>query len=278
MVLQKLPYAHLYADRHKPPVYTDHYLFTGTISKQYEYPEHTSGLGILTTLNGNGHYFINGRKTTIDAHSFALVNNGSKLAVQMHKPETQPVFLFFNTRLAAHADLGYMEGMHVKTKALHEALCLLPGLGDSCSSFHSLKADGIIRSILEKLVIQNARAVKLAAGLRVMKTSTRIELFQRLSLCKEWIDANFANPISLNEMAQVAALNSQHFLRMFSQCYGLTPHQYLMNIRLDYCKKMLRETTEPITSVCTNAGFESITSFSWLFKKRFGVSPSQFRK
>ena len=222
MILQQLPYAPL----HAKPVYADHHLYTGTLNNQYELPEHTSALGILTTYHGQGHYYLNGRKTFIDAQSYAIVNKGSKLAVQMQGPGTQPAFLFFDTRLCARADLSYLEGLHIKTTSLHDTLSLLPRLGDSCSSFHSLKAHAIIRSILEQLVVQNMQAVKQAATLQVVKISTRIELFQKLSLAREWIDANYAQDVSLAGMARVVALNSQHFLRMFSQCYGLTPHQY----------------------------------------------------
>jgi AraC family transcriptional regulator len=299
LILQKLPHADLSADRNTPPVFADHYLFTETIETKYEYPEHATGLGILSTYCGNGNYTVNGRRMTMDAHSFAVVNYGSRLTIRLPMTATQPAFLFFHTGLAAAVhqsmtlsheqlledhqpteipDLSCLERVHYKTASMQECMGLLPRLGDSCSSFHSLKADGIIRAMLEQLIVYNCNAVKLSAQLDVVKRSTRIELFRRLSLTKEWMEANYPQPITLDQMANVALLNSHHFLRTFRQCYGLTPHQYLINLRLERSKQLLKESNERVSLIANAVGFESLSSFSWLFSKRFGMSPSSFRQ
>jgi len=298
MVLQPLPHDDLSSDRNIPPVFLDHYLFTETITRSYEYPEHATGLGILSTFNGRGDYLVNGRRIITDAHSFTVANHGSRLRISLPKPATQPVFLFFHSRLAAtvhqslvHSqeylleadlpgtvDLSYMERVHYKSTTMQECLGLLPRLGDSCSSFHSLKADGIIRALLEKLIVQNCTAAQTAARLKVIKKSTRTELFRRLSLSKEWMEANYALPITLEQMAGVALLNSHHFLRMFSQCYGVTPHRFLNHHRLERSKQMLKNSDEQIAVIANSVGFESLSSFSWLFRQRFGLSPSAFRQ
>lgn len=293
-----MPYAVLSPDINRPPVFGDHHLFIGLTNGGYELPEQASGFGILSTFTGSGNYFINGQKIPGDTHSFAVVNHGSRLAIEFSKAAAQPAFLFFHTKLArlvseslqlsteelldGHEidpgiDLAYLERVHVKTQWFNDALRLLPLLGDSCSSFHALKADCIVRNILEQLLVQNNNEGKLAANLSVVKRSTRIELFRRLALAKEWIDQYYCNPITLDQMAKVAALNSQHFLRMFRRCYGITPHQYLINLRLEQSKNMLTGSGEPVAVICASVGFESLSSFSWLFKKRFGLSPTQFR-
>lgn len=273
MVVQPLPYS-LSANTKTPPVFADHHFFTGSANDRYVYPEHAAAFGILSMFSGSGNYFINGQKITASADSYAVVNYGSKLAIELSK---EPAFLFFRCDFNPSVDLAYLERTHIKTKTLNDTLRLLPRLGESCSSFHSLKADGIIRSIIEQLMLQGHRDAQFAANLNVVKRSTRIELYRRLALAKDWIDTNYFLPVTLEQMANVAALNSQHFLRMFKECFGLTPHQYLTNIRLDHSQKMLMNTNEPIAVVCNNVGFESLSSFSWLFRQRFGTSPTQFR-
>ncbi|HEY0680448.1 MAG TPA: AraC family transcriptional regulator [Chitinophagaceae bacterium] len=306
LILQKLPYSSLSENRNTPPVYSDHYLFTERITGKYEYPEQVSGFGLLSISNGSGNCFINGTKNLIDTRHYAVVNYGSSLAAKVQKAETEPAFLFFHSGLASVVkqsllysqeqlleagtsidelqfanepiDFSYIERLHLKTDAINNHLQLLPLLGNSCSSFHSLKADAIIRLILEELLISNIHAAKRALKLDVIKKTTRVELFRRLVLSREWIEANYFLPVTLSQMASVAMLNSQHFLRMFSQCYDITPHKFLVQVRLEQSKKRLAETGESIIDICTGVGFESVSTFTGLFKKRFGISPGEFRR
>ena len=276
MVVQQLPY-NLSANTNTPPVFADHHFFTGITNDRYQYPEHAAAFGILSMFSGNGNYFINGQKISAGADSFAVVNYGSRLSLELSTAASQPALLFFRCDYRPSVDLAYLERVHIKTKTLNDTLRLLPRLGESCSSFHSLKADGIIRSIMEQLMAQGHRDAQFAANLSVVKRSTRIELYRRLALAKDWLDANYFLPITIEQMATVATLNSQHFLRMFKECFGSTPHQYLINIRLNHSQRMLIDTNEPIAVVCNSVGFESLSSFSWLFRQRFGTSPTQFR-
>jgi AraC-like DNA-binding protein len=79
-------------------------------------------------------------------------------------------------------------------------------------------------------------------------------------------------------MAQVACLSPNHFLRTFKQVFRQTPHQYLIDVRLIKAKQLLTETNRPITDICMAIGFDSLGSFSTLFRRRTGLSPAQYRK
>ena len=59
--------------------------------------------------------------------------------------------------------------------------------------------------------------------------------------------------------------------------FGRTPMQLLQEARLEAARGMLAGTGDDVTSICLAVGFESLGSFSWLFRKRFGVSPRVFR-
>ena len=64
---------------------------------------------------------------------------------------------------------------------------------------------------------------------------------------------------------------------MFKLAFHQTPIQFLQECRLAAARRLLVATDEPVTSICLAVGFESLGSFSWLFRKRFGLSPRQFR-
>jgi len=102
------------------------------------------------------------------------------------------------------------------------------------------------------------------------------EIYQRLVAAKVYIDDNFQNPIDLEIISKQAFLSRYHFHRLFSQVYKKTPHQYLTGKRIDKAKTLLAQN-KPVTEVCNEVGFESIGSFSVLFKKEIGFAPTFYR-
>jgi AraC family transcriptional regulator len=76
----------------------------------------------------------------------------------------------------------------------------------------------------------------------------------------------------------VAGLSPNHLLRMFKQAFGQTPHQYLTARRLERARHLLAHTDQPVTEICLSVGFASLGAFSWLFHRRVGVSPAEYRR
>ncbi|MBN9385351.1 MAG: helix-turn-helix transcriptional regulator [Chitinophagaceae bacterium] len=263
-------------------IFTDHTLFTGTVEDVYDYPEHTAGLGILTMFAGAGECALNHRTERLSGQAWMLVNKGSRLSLHLSQMGTRPVILFFHTRmverLLGSGDFAPLERMHTGELTFRPQLEELAALGDSCSSFITLKADSIIRNILDALICHARQAAMLASRLEVAKGSTRIELFKRLSAARDHILTHYASSVTLDDMAEIAMLNRQHFLRMFRQCYRLTPHQFLTEIRLQQAQHRLLHSEDSVTLICLQTGFESLSSFSGLFRQRFGLSPSALRR
>ncbi|MFD2936594.1 helix-turn-helix transcriptional regulator [Spirosoma flavum] len=101
-------------------------------------------------------------------------------------------------------------------------------------------------------------------------------LYKQVILAKIFIDNHFDNTICIDDMAVEACFSKFHFIRLFTNVYGLTPHQYLTMVRIDKAKKLLH-TDKPIKEVCFSVGFSSTSSFTGLFKKITGSTPSEFR-
>jgi len=239
-----------------------------------------SGPGIVCLLSGNGHGYLHRKKEELDSGSYLVINQGSEFSMPLPQTDTNPFFLFFHKGIFHRQaeGLSLLERRHPKRGILGERLEWLARLGNSCSSFTALKADSIIRSILEELIGQARLASETAGRLQVARQTTRVELFKRLSLTREWIQDNYAAPITLHDMAGVALLNPQHFLRMFRQCFQITPHRYLIGLRLEQAKRRLLGSRDSIAAICQDTGFESCSSFSGLFKEHYGAAPSVFRQ
>jgi len=135
--------------------------------------------------------------------------------------------------------------------------------------FHHLAADLLQTHQRERLEIERMPGVR---------PSTRKECYERLHNAREYMRACMGQPLMLPEIAGIACMAPHHFLRTFKQAFQQTPHQYLTDLRLNRARTLLRRTETPVTEICMEVGFESLGSFSWLFRRRFGASPSAFRQ
>jgi AraC-like DNA-binding protein len=94
----------------------------------------------------------------------------------------------------------------------------------------------------------------------------------------QWIDAHSSAEIDLGEAARFAGLSPFHFLRVFSDALGVTPHQYLVRSRLRRAARLLADEERPITDVALDVGFADLSNFVRTFHRAARVSPRGFRK
>lgn len=93
---------------------------------------------------------------------------------------------------------------------------------------------------------------------------------------KVYIDDNFQESINLEQISQKTFLFRFHFHRLFRRVYQKTPLEYITKKRIDKAKLLLSEN-KPVSVVCNEVGFESIGTFSNLFKKEIGFPPTYYR-
>ncbi len=94
---------------------------------------------------------------------------------------------------------------------------------------------------------------------------------------RNYIDNNYDTPLNLDFLSQVRFVSKYHMLRLFKRHYGVTPRQYLIDKRISASKELLQKGTT-VTETCFAVGFESLGSFSSLFKAKTGKSPSEYQK
>ncbi|MEZ4729479.1 MAG: AraC family transcriptional regulator [Caldilineaceae bacterium] len=93
----------------------------------------------------------------------------------------------------------------------------------------------------------------------------------------KFIEEHLDQPLAVDELAQRAHLSRYHFIRRFQRAFHQTPHQYVINRRLAKAKELLAHSTLSVTEICFAVGFESLGSFSTLFRNSVGWSPSIYR-
>ncbi|MBP7902289.1 MAG: helix-turn-helix transcriptional regulator [Spirochaetes bacterium] len=94
----------------------------------------------------------------------------------------------------------------------------------------------------------------------------------------EYINEKYSENISVRDIASVIALSPSHFSRIFKKETGLTPQEYLIRVRLDRAKSFLLRSRKSVTEIALQCGFSSSAHFSSSFIKRYGKTPSEFKK
>jgi AraC-like DNA-binding protein len=100
-------------------------------------------------------------------------------------------------------------------------------------------------------------------------------LYKRVIQAKTFIDLNYANKIDIENISDEAYFSKFHFIRLFKQIYGATPHQYLTSVRIEKAKQLFKKG-KTVSEVCYAVGFESLSAFGCLFKRLVGETPSAF--
>ncbi|WP_055589959.1 helix-turn-helix transcriptional regulator [Peterkaempfera griseoplana] len=99
----------------------------------------------------------------------------------------------------------------------------------------------------------------------------------RLRQARDRMDRDYAQPLDVPALAQVALMSPGHFSRSFRAAFGETPYSYLMTRRIERAKALLRRGDLSVTDVCMAVGCTSLGSFSSRFTELVGETPSAYR-
>ena len=123
-----------------------------------------------------------------------------------------------------------------------------------------------------------ARFVDVASGRKRKGAQAPARDRRRAVEAALWIDAHSGDPIDLESAASWVGISSFHFLRLFGEVLGVTPHQYLVRSRLRRAARMLTDGGRSITDVALEVGFGDLSNFVRTFHRAAGVSPRGFRQ
>jgi AraC-like DNA-binding protein len=108
----------------------------------------------------------------------------------------------------------------------------------------------------------------------MLKDDTRI----RLCRAREMLAAVDDHAVRVDDVAREVRMSPFHFIRQFGSVFGVTPHQFRIERRLEQARILLARGDHSVTDVCMEVGFSSLGSFSALFARRVGESPSAYQR
>lgn len=133
-------------------------------------------------------------------------------------------------------------------------------------------------ALLEDCAVRLAEAVVgMAAGAMRSAAAPSARDLRRITSALRYIEERADEPVDLADLAAVAFMSKYHFLRTFRSLVGMTPHQFLLDLRMRRAATRLGTTRSSISAIAFDSGFGDLSAFNARFKRVFGMSPGRFR-
>jgi len=262
--------------------------------------QHDSGvvdgwLSIKTMLTGSAIWETAERSFTVSECSFLILNDRHRYRLRFESSAPAATFVIFFQRglvedmfrcrraptarlldvaLTPPAPVEFIERLETSPSPLFTLLAefrqkLFAGLTPA-------EAEDLFLRLAKRMVAEHHAMDRAAERLPAVRPSTRRELHRRVLRGRDFLLSQAGERITLADAARAACLSPCHFHRAFTQALGVTPHQALTRYRLESAAARLAGG-ESVTQVCLASGFESLGSFSALFRRHFGKSPRSYR-
>lgn len=273
-------------------------ILNGKFSHLY-YPSHWTSLSLKFAFGGCEHYILDKMKYAVSEKNYLILNRDTvyeslidsestveTLTLNFTAKFTEDVFYSsYNTdtylldypEIRDKFPVNFFQKLY---KADSELLAIINIMKNELrySLYSSGKLQELMYQILEYTFRSQLKISGEAETIKSVKRSTRIELFNRLNRAKDYIHSNYSEPLDLEMLSKISMLCTHHFLRRFKSFFGQSPYKYIKNVRMNKAAEMLVNTDKSITSVCLDCGYESLSSFSYLFKNTYGISPEKYRQ
>ncbi|MDX6713055.1 MAG: AraC family transcriptional regulator [Blastocatellia bacterium] len=268
-------------------------------ARQYHIPEFEGCLSIKTVVDGAGLWKTAGREFVVRENSYLVVNDGQPYTLTIDSAQNVTTFCIFFER-------GFVEDV------FRNATLKVPQLLESplaerqiqlqfpdCLETQESPVLGMVRNLRRRILQGEVSQTALDTGLysiaaemvnqqlrdsaghekvSSIRHSTREELYRRVLRGRDFLLSSLDQPVRLKDIARAACLSSFHFHRVFKETFGVTPQKYLAIQRLERAAHLLRHTGRTVTEITLESGFQSPGSFSSLFSRHFGVSPTEYRR
>ena len=283
--------------------------------KQYHVANFRGPLSIKSVVRGSARWSTNEAERLVDENCYLVLNSKQSYSITIDSLATVETFcLFFRNglvedvcRVTESGPTSLLDnpvpGASHALESAARADSSTPSLGTSVEFFETLHAhDAVVSPLIQRIYARlkdntasdlwledqflsvagalcklRRDADKDAELIPAKKYSSRMELYRRLLRGKDYMDSFSRTSVHLGEVAENACLSPYHFHRLFREVFRETPNQYLQRKRLANARRLLERGEQSVTDVCLEVGFESVTSFSGLFRRNFGCSPREYR-
>jgi AraC-like DNA-binding protein len=226
---------------------------------------HRSRLSVRWVGEGRYVYEIDGHRHVLTPGNFLLVSGGQRYN-SGSEGEVESFTLSF--------DVSEAPELPVVTRRLDGRLGqLLHTLTKAGRREVDVDLDEVFYEVLDAMGAVRTTVRDEIDAIGSGRVATREELYRRLCRARDFLHDHAAMPLTVEEMAAEACLSPFHFMRTFKRAFGVSPHRYLLDLRLDRARALLGRY--PLGVVAALSGFADLSAFSKAFRARYGVPPSR---
>lgn len=164
------------------------------------------------------------------------------------------------------------KGLSFPLQAIMKVYGMLDTLSSVKDGFYAVQQ--FLTILYELSRCENARTLASSSYAKV----TVEDDSRRILKVKNFISKNYMDELRLPELASLAGMSSSAFSRFFKLHTGRNISEYIIDLRLGYAARMLVDTAKSISEIGFDCGFNNLSNFNRIFKKKKGCSPSEFRE
>ncbi len=267
--------------------------------RRVDMPPFTQRLSIKAARGGRETYFIDHRSVTVDDDNFLILNDGRKYGSAVDsKRDVESYSIFFRKglpeevlgalvapgdRILDRSDWQTSQSVEfVESLQPHDRL-VTPVLGYIRHHLeHGLDEEGWydeqLHFLLERMLMHHRHVIRAVRSTAALKSSTRAEIYRRICLATDYIHTHYDEQLDLDMLASAACLSKFHFLRLFTDIHGLTPHAYLQRKRVAVAARLFASTRMSTEEVAAEVGYAARSSLFRQMRRWHGVSPRALRQ
>ncbi|QHT67193.1 helix-turn-helix transcriptional regulator [Rhodocytophaga rosea] len=260
-------------------------------------PDIKGTLSLFMNVKGETRCGVDNQKVQVDTSHFFISNQHQPYTLEVENTTTETFNIHFSEKLLSEVYAGLItpadilidnhsriEGQYLhffnrlyRKEEVFTKLIQRLYLYSQQEYRNPILLDELLTDLLVYLMQLHRDIIREMHRISALKKSTQVEIYKRLCESLNYLHSFYNKEITLDELSAVACLSKFHYLRLFKSVLHLSPHQYLLKLRLDKAKELLQYTQIPVTDISITVGFENNTSFSRLFQQRFGQSPLNYR-
>ena len=237
---------------------------------------------------------VGGKDLSINENAFVVTNPGERYDLLI-KDRAETLNIHFGEKFfeqALHSlqtkeeilmedpeDVAY--NLHIPFHTFFRTSSFNRQIQKIMATYHSHNNDQREEALLDLLILvlrQNRDQMKSFGLPSARKASTRAELQKRIVTALDYIHVHYADAVTLDQLAQVCCLSKFHFLRVFKEVFGLSPYQFIKQLRVQKALELIRETHLPLRHIALQVGMGEGSALSKLIYRQTGNYPSGIRK
>lgn len=230
---------------------------------------------LLYIASGKAHFYFDGKDTVVPAgHMVIYVPREEQRYEYFGEDKTEAYWVHFtgsNVKgIMRHFDIPYKEnyfysGSSEEYKTLFNSM------------IHELRT---LPVCYEEMIEMNLRQLFMVIQRTRLERKPAVNTFAQaeVSFARRYFFEHYSEEINISDFAQSRHMSVSWFMRNFKQMTGVSPMQYILNLRIENAQMLLETTSYSVNEISSIVGYENQLYFSRIFKKQKGVSPTEYRK